>query len=91
MYSVMTKSYNGYYILEEDRQYNLILFRQEEVQNVGLSCYEYIPAWSLHRLMEILNAPAVEFSISTLEEAYEDCRWLELALCEGVRKEGICE
>lgn len=31
-----------------------------------------IPAWSLHRLMEILNAPLVEFSISTLEEAYED-------------------
>lgn len=31
-----------------------------------------VPAWSLHRLMEILNAPAVEFSISTLEEAYED-------------------
>lgn len=30
------------------------------------------PAWSLHRLMEILYAPLVEFSISTLEEAYED-------------------
>lgn len=36
----------------------------EEVEN--------IPAWSLHRLMEILDAPLVEFSISTLEEAYED-------------------
>jgi hypothetical protein len=33
---------------------------------------ELIPAWSLHRLMEILDAPLVEFSISTLEEAYED-------------------
>ena len=54
MYSVMTKSYNGRYILEEDRQYNLILFRQEEVQSVGLSHYEHIPAWSLHRLMEIM-------------------------------------
>lgn len=32
----------------------------------------HIPAWSLHRLMEILDAPLVEFSISTLEEAYED-------------------
>lgn len=31
-----------------------------------------IPAWSLHRLMEILNAPSVEFSISTLKGAYED-------------------
>lgn len=54
MYSVMTKSYNGYYILEEDRQYNLILFCQEEIQSVGFSHYEHIPAWSLHRLMEIM-------------------------------------
>ncbi len=53
MYSVMTKSYNGRYILEEDRQYNLILFRQEEVQSVGFSHYEHIPAWSLHRLIEL--------------------------------------
>lgn len=55
MYSVMTKSYNGRYILEEDRQYNLILFRQEDVQSVGFSHYEHIPAWSLHRLIEIVN------------------------------------
>lgn len=54
MYSVMTKSYNGRYILEEDRQYNLILFRQEEVQSVGFSRYEHIPAWSMHRLIEML-------------------------------------
>lgn len=55
MYSVMTKSYNGHYILEEDRQYNLILFRQEDVQSVGFSHYEHIPAWSLHRLIEMCN------------------------------------
>lgn len=54
MYSVMTKSYNEHYILEEDRQYNLILFRQEEVQSVGFSHYEHIPAWSLHRLKCLL-------------------------------------
>ena len=53
MYSVMTKSYNGHYILEEERQYNLCLFHQEEVQNVGFSHYEHIPAWSLHRLIEL--------------------------------------
>lgn len=54
MYSVMTKEYNGRYILEEDRQYNLCLFRQEEVQSVGFSHYEHIPAWSLHRLLLLL-------------------------------------
>ena len=55
MYSVMTKSYNGQYILEDDRQYNLCLFHQEEVQSVGFSHYEHIPAWSLHRLIELVD------------------------------------
>lgn len=31
-----------------------------------------IPAWSLHRLIIILNPTSVEFAISTKEEAYED-------------------
>ena len=69
MYSVMTKSYNGHYILEKDRQYNLILFRQEEVQSVGFSHYEYIPAWSLHRLMLITNANDTVFL--NIENMYE--------------------
>ena len=51
MYSVMTKEYNGRCILEEDRQYHLCLFYQEEVQSVGFEAYEHIPAWSLHRLL----------------------------------------
>ena len=68
MYSVMTKSYNGLYILEEDRQYNLILFRQEDVQSVGFSHYEHIPAWSLHRLIEILDSPSIELSCNPYEE-----------------------
>lgn len=64
MYSVMTKSYNGHYILEEDRQYNLILFRQEDVQSVGFSHYEHIPAWSLHRLIEMCNKTQFGMTIS---------------------------
>ena len=55
MYSVMTKEYNGRYILEEDRHYNLCLFRQEDFQSVGFSHYEHIPAWSLSRLIELIN------------------------------------
>ena len=31
-----------------------------------------IPAWSLHRLIIILNPTSAEFAISSLEEAYED-------------------
>ena len=69
MYSVMTKHYNGRHILEEDRQYNLILFRQEEVQSVGFSHYELIPAWSLHRLMLIANDNNIAFL--NIENMYE--------------------
>lgn len=33
---------------------------------------ELIPAWSLHRLIELLNPKTVEFAISTVCDAYED-------------------
>lgn len=56
MYSVMTRSYNGHYILEEDRQYYPTLFRQEAFQRVDFSHYEHIPAWSLHRLIELYKS-----------------------------------
>lgn len=32
----------------------------------------FFPAWSLHRLLVILNPQIVELAISSLEEAYED-------------------
>lgn len=48
--------------------YEIIQVRSEKLPLLS----QEIPAWSLHRLMEILDAPLVEFSISTLEEAYED-------------------
>ena len=84
MYSVMTKSYNGHYILEKDRQYNLILFRQEEVQSVGFSHYEYIPAWSLHRLIEMYTERYLACSVNLKIFTYE---WLineiEIHIKEG--------
>lgn len=48
--------------------YEIIQVRNEKLPLLS----QELPAWSLHRLMEILDAPLVEFSISTLEEAYED-------------------
>lgn len=53
MYSVMTVSYNGYYIEEDKRHYTICLFNQDEVLTVGFCRYEKIPAWSLHRLIEM--------------------------------------
>lgn len=32
----------------------------------------FIPAWSLHRLIELLNPKTVEFAMSTIYGAYED-------------------
>lgn len=71
MYTAMTKSYNGRYILEEDRQYNLILFRQEETQSVGFCHYEHIPAWSLHRLIELYKS-VEDISLWSLENVNYD-------------------
>ena len=48
--------------------YEIIQVRNEKLPLLS----QEIPAWSLHRLMEILNPVSIEFSISTLEDAYED-------------------
>lgn len=39
---------------------------------IGKPNIDDIPAWSLHRLIAILNPAVVEFAFSTLEGAYED-------------------
>lgn len=64
MYYAMTKSYNGDYILEEDRRYNISLYHQEGIPTVGFCQYEYIPAWSLHRLIEMCNKTLFGMTIS---------------------------
>ena len=85
MYSVMTNSYNGYYILEEDRQYNLILFRQEEVQSVGFSHYEHIPAWSLHRLLCLYGA---DYTIKEVYNNAEECYGMLISAIRTAIEEG---
>ena len=70
MYSAMTKEYNGRYILEEDRQYNLCLFYQEEVQSVGFEAYEHIPAWSLHRLICLMRKKST-IQLVPIDDAFD--------------------
>lgn len=53
MYFAMSKSYHGTDILTIDRRYNLMLFSQDKIPIMSQEEYEYIPAWSLHRLIEI--------------------------------------
>lgn len=62
MHSYLIKDFRGREVAESDRHYYLSLFNQEEFQAVGLSQYEKIPAWSLHRLIEILDSPLIEFN-----------------------------
>lgn len=54
MYFAMSKSYHGTDIPTGDRRYNLVLFFQDEIPLMSKEEYEYIPAWSLHRLIELL-------------------------------------
>lgn len=88
MYSAMTKEYNGRFILEEDRQYHLCLFYQEEVQSVGFEAYEHIPAWSLHRLMEVMyNGDMFGFvSLTTHDRNIDTIYELAIANIEGLIK-----
>lgn len=51
MYFAMSKSYHGTDIPTGDRRYNLVLFFQDEIPIMSKEEYEYIPAWSLHRLL----------------------------------------
>jgi hypothetical protein len=53
MYFAMSKSYHGTDIPTRDRRYNLVLFCQDEIPIMNHEEYEYIPAWSLHRLIEL--------------------------------------
>lgn len=53
MHSYLIKDFRGREVAESDRHYYLSLFNQDEFQAVGLSQYEKIPAWSLHRLIEL--------------------------------------
>lgn len=63
MHSYLIKDFRGREVAESDRHYYLSLFNQDEFQAVGLSQYEKIPAWSLHRLIEILDSPLIEFNV----------------------------
>ena len=54
-----------------EAEFDWFIFPCDDWDNCTMNEY-LIPAWSLHRLMEILNPVSIEFSISTLEDAYED-------------------
>ena len=70
MYVVMIKDYKGRYIPEDEKHYDLCLFVQEYFQTVGFCEYDFIPAWSLHRLIAMLPDEIESLSVMLSHISY---------------------
>lgn len=55
MFVVLVKDFRGEDVPNAERVYSLCTWYKETSMSVGLEKREYIPAWSLHRLIEIAN------------------------------------
>lgn len=54
MYIVLVKDFHGKDVPNAERVYSLCTWYEETSMSVGLEKKEYIPAWSLHRLIEMM-------------------------------------
>ena len=54
MFSVLVKDFRGEDVPNAERIYSLCTWYEETSMRVGLEKREYIPAWSLHRLLCLL-------------------------------------
>ena len=54
MYVVLVKDFRGKDVPNAEMVYSLCTWYEETSMRVGLEKREYIPAWSLHRLIEML-------------------------------------
>lgn len=54
MYVVRVKDFRGKDVPNAVRIYSLCTWYKETSMNVGLEKREYIPAWSLHRIIEMM-------------------------------------
>lgn len=59
MFIVLVKDFRGKDIPDAERVYSLCAWYNETSMSVGLEKREYIPAWSLHRLMQIYEDPCI--------------------------------
>ena len=63
MFSVLVKDFRGKDVPNAERVYSLCTWYEETSMSVGLEKREYIPAWSLHRLIEMCNKSQAEMTI----------------------------
>jgi hypothetical protein len=61
-YKVTTHDFRGNEIGEKDRHYSLCTWYDESNQVCGLEKKETIPAWSLHRLLCLINKGHIKFA-----------------------------
>ena len=60
-YKVLTHNWTGKEIPEKNRHYVKCAWYDENDQVCGMERYKTIPAWSLHRLIEIADVPCFGF------------------------------
>jgi hypothetical protein len=56
----------------EDGAGNIEYHRNIRTERDNILFPDYIPAWSLHRLIELLNPKTIEFAMPTVYGVYED-------------------
>lgn len=64
MYIVLVKDFRGKDVPNAERVYSLCTWHEETSMSVGLEKREYLPAWSLHRLLCLLPTeyiPDIDF------------------------------
>ena len=70
-YKVATHDFRGNEINEKDRYYALCCWYDESSQVCGLERKKTIPAWSLHRLIEMTASKWQEYMV-LLPDAYDE-------------------
>lgn len=72
MYIVLVKDFRGKDVPNAERIYSLCTWYEETSMSVGLEKREYIPAWSLHRLIELLGLSKICLNIDLYDSPYEE-------------------
>ena len=71
MFIVLVKDFRGKDVPNAERVYSLCTWYEETSMRVGFEKREYIPAWSLHRLIEILDIWYLDLDFHNFDNAYE--------------------
>lgn len=71
MFIVLVKDFRGKDVPNAERVYALCTWYEETSMSVGLEKREYIPAWSLHRLIEIYGVRNIMLNLDVYDSIYD--------------------